>query len=265
VATYAFLWERPLENTLKQIADWGFRYVELMTAPPHVWPRDMDLDGRRALRRLLAENGLEVVALCPTFLDLNIASPNPGILQESVRQIQETVRLAHDLEVHLLVLIPGRRHILVPQPFDGTWLIAKAAIEQCVEEAERYGVTIGLENAPSLFLERSEQLCSMVQEVGSDNLRVVLDVANTAVGESPTDALDTVQDYLVHVHISDRADASWAHLTVGQGLLDFDEIFAKLEQIGFKGASIIETTSMSDPDGGVLASKAKLEAIGWHA
>jgi deoxyribonuclease-4 len=70
---------------------------------------------------------------------------------------------------------------------------------------------------------------------------------------------------LVHVHLSDHDEGSWSHLPVGQGLLDFAAILAKLQQIGFGGTSIIETTAMSDPDGGVLASKAKLEAIGWHA
>ncbi len=34
VATYTFLWTHPPEAALRQIVDWGFRRVELMSAPP---------------------------------------------------------------------------------------------------------------------------------------------------------------------------------------------------------------------------------------
>jgi deoxyribonuclease-4 len=265
VATYAFLWTHPLAATLRQIADWGFHQVELMTAPPHLWPRDLDPDAIRALKRSFKEFSLSPVAVCPTFLDLNIASPNPGFQRESTRQILETIRLARDLEAGIVVLIPGKRHALVPQPFEDTWRTAKGAIEECAAEAERCGVVLGLENAPSLFLECAEQLCRMVREVASNSLGIVFDVANSSAEEPLPTAFELVRDHLVHVHLSDRAANSWAHLPVGQGLLDFREIFAKLQEIGFAGSSIIETTHLTEPDAGVLASKAKLEMIGWRA
>ena len=78
-------------------------------------------------------------------------------------------------------------------------------------------------------------------------------------------ALDTVKDYLVHVHLSDYDDRIWAHLPVGMGCVDFREVAAKLQKIDFDGTSVIETTYLASPDGGVLASKARLEALGWRA
>jgi sugar phosphate isomerase/epimerase len=265
VASYAFLWTHPLDAALEMIADWGFRRLELMTAPPHVWPRALDREGTQVLRKMLDARDLSVVALCPTFLDLNIASPNPGIRRESINQIRETIYLAHGLAASIGVLIPGRRHALVPQSFDDTWQAAREAIEECLEDAERYGVLIGLENAPSFFIERSDQLRRMVEEIGSDQVRIVFDVANAAMRESLPKALDTVGDYLVHVHLSDCDLSSWAHLSVGEGRLNFQQIYAELQQMGFEGTSIIETTYLADKDGGVLSSKDRLEAIGWHA
>ena len=177
-ATYAFIWTHSLEAIIDQIAAWGFKHVELMPTPPHVWPRTLDQKDRESLRKLFEHRGLEVVALNPTFLDFNIASPNPGFQQESIVQIKEIIRLTHDLGARIMVLIPGRRHPLVPQPFEQSWQTAKQAITECLREAERYNVIIGLENAPTLFVERSDQLRQMVEEIGSDNVRIVFDTAN---------------------------------------------------------------------------------------
>lgn len=264
VATYAFLWEYTLEATLKQIADWGFRHVELMSAPPHVWTRALDRKGMQSLRKLFEAHGVELAALNPTFLELNLASPNPGFRQESITQTKETIRLAHELGAPIVVLIPGRRHVLVPQPFEETWQVAKQSIRECLGEAERYGIVLGIENAPSLFVERSDQLRRMVEEIASDYLRIVFDVANGMMCESLPDALDTVKDYLVHVHVSDCDGRNWAHLPVGMGGIDFHEIAGKLAEITFEGVSVIETTYLADPDGGVKESKRQLEAFGWH-
>lgn len=263
-ATYAFLYTHSLESILHKLADWGVKYLELMAAPPYIWPRELGQTERRALRGLIKSCGLELVALNPTFLDINLATPNPGFRRESINQVKEIIHLAHDLETAILVLIPGRRHPLVPQPFDESWQLAKGAIIECLPEAERYGVVLGLENAPTRFLERSDQLRRMVEEIESDYVQIVYDTANGAGCESLVKALDTIKDYLVHIHLSDYSDKGWAHLPVGQGQIDFGKIAAKLKDIDFNGISIIETTYLESQDGGVLASKTQLEALGWR-
>jgi len=264
VATYAFLWTHTLEEILEQMSEWGFQQVELMTTPPHIWPRTVDKTYRTKLHRVIEASGLEVVAVNPTFLDINIASPNPGFRAESVTQVKEIIRLAPDLGASILVLIPGKRHPLVPQPFEQSWQIAKASILECLPEAEQHGVILGLENAPTLFMERSEQLRRMVEEIGSEYVQVVFDTANGAPFEPLPEALEIVKDYLVHVHVSDYGKNRWAHLPVGAGQIDFGKIAARLEEIGFSGSSVIETTYLETPDGGVLASKTQLETLGWQ-
>ena len=67
-ATYAWLWDQSLEYAIDRIADIGFRSFEIMTAPPHVWPRGMDVAARRALRRHYEKRGLTLTSLNPTFL-----------------------------------------------------------------------------------------------------------------------------------------------------------------------------------------------------
>src|SRR3972149_4420248 len=56
-ATYAWLWDRPLEYAIDRIAELGFRRFEAMTASPHVWPRAMDGGARPAPRRASRNGG----------------------------------------------------------------------------------------------------------------------------------------------------------------------------------------------------------------
>lgn len=72
---------------LFNIARLGFRSCELMDATPHMLPAETDANRRKAIRARLAERGLTLTALNPTFLDLNLASTNAGMRREVVSQI----------------------------------------------------------------------------------------------------------------------------------------------------------------------------------
>ena len=106
--TYSWLWDLSLQDAVRRIADMGFKYFELMSAPPHCWPRDWSAADRTAFRRLYESLGLHLSSVNPTFLDLNMASPNPGIREETIRQLRETIQLAHDLGAGIVVVAGGR-------------------------------------------------------------------------------------------------------------------------------------------------------------
>ena len=108
--TYSWLWDAPLTDAVRRIADMGFRYFELMSHFPHCWPRDWTTADRKAFRQLVESLGLRISSVNPTFLDINIASPNPGIRDESIRQLRETIQLAHEIGAGIVVAPAGRRH-----------------------------------------------------------------------------------------------------------------------------------------------------------
>ena len=49
------------------------------------------------------------------------------------------------------------------------------------------------------------------------------------------------------------------------GFKRVEEIAIKLQEIAYDGTSVIETTYLVSPDGGVRESKVQLEALGWRA
>jgi sugar phosphate isomerase/epimerase len=264
-AQYAYLLNHSLDFALDDIKALGFRYLELMTAPPHFWPPAFDRDQRTALRKRIEGLGLELVAVNPTFLDLNMASPNPGMRAESVRQIIDQITLAHDLGARLIVVIVGKRHPLVAYPVEVVWQrFAREGVLRCVEHAEELGVIFGLENGPSLFIDTTEKMRFILDEIGSRHLKVVFDVANASVVEPILPALDRIKDELVHVHLSDTDLRTWTHSGIGEGKIDFPPIAEKLLEIGYQGVSILETTMPDEPRASIIDSVTRLTRLGWH-
>jgi sugar phosphate isomerase/epimerase len=264
-AQYAYLLNYTLDFTLKEIKALGFRYLELMTAAPHIWPPAFDQNQRKSLRNQIETLGLELVAVNPTFLDINMASPNPGMREESVRQIMDQITLAHDLGAKLIVVIIGKRHPLIAYPVEVVWeKFAKEGILRCVEHAEKMNVIFGLENGPSLFIDTVDRMRFVLNEVRSSHMKAVFDVANASVVEPIVPALDKIKGDLVHVHLSDTDLQNWAHAGIGEGKIDFLPIAEKLREINYQGISILETTMPNEPKVSIIDSVEKLTRLGWH-
>jgi len=81
------LFMEPLENILQKAEDDGFELVELLCEGPY-WPRRLLQDGDSL--EVFESFDLEVLIHAPT-IDLNPASMNRGIREETGRQMVETI------------------------------------------------------------------------------------------------------------------------------------------------------------------------------
>ena len=261
-AVYTYLWECSLEEALERCARLAFDRVEIMTSPPFVWPAHLGPFERRRLRRQLERLGLEATSLNPTFLDLNLISLNPAIRSASIAEVKETIRLAADIGAAVVVISAGRRHPLIPSPFEDAESLALDVIGDCARLCGELGVTLGVENIPSLFVQTVAQLVGLVEAVGSPHCRIVYDVANAHMVEEPASGLRTVAPYLALVHYSDTTKRKWEHLPIGMGEVDFAAATEMLREINYEGTVVLETTYPEDPDGGIRSSAEALAQLG---
>lgn len=262
-ATYTYLWDLPIDDAIRRLAGLGFRHVELMAAPPHLWPRDVDRLRREQLRNLCNSLGVEIVSINPTFLDLNLASPNPGIREESIRQLQEAADLASDLGAKVLVSVSGQRHPLIAPSQQWLWNTVKESIHRCLEHCVKRGIHLGLENGWTV-INRAQQMVQMAREIDNPSFGIVYDVANAAMVHSPTDGLKMIGSHLIHVHLSDTDYRTWKHNPVGDGVVNFSQVAQTLREIGYEGVSILEITHPQDSDGAMTRSAESLEYMGWR-
>jgi sugar phosphate isomerase/epimerase len=262
-ATYTYLYECTLDEAIRRLADHGFRFFELTSTPPHPTPEELDGPARRRLAQLCARLGIQPLAVQPTFADVNLATLNRGIREESVRQIQGCIQLASDLGASIVVVVPGRVRPLIPPPFADSLAQAAGSLEACLLLAERLGITLALESTPYSITPDAARLLQLVDRLGHPQVGVALDVANNSMVEPPEGALRAVRPHLRLVHVSDTMPTQWLHAAVGDGSLDFASIARTLHEIGYEGPTILETTVADDPDGALRRSRLALEPLGW--
>jgi sugar phosphate isomerase/epimerase len=260
--TYSWLWDAPLTEAVRRIAAMGFRYFELMSHFPHCWPRGWSTSDRRAFRQLVESLGLRISSVNPTFLDINIASPNPGIRDEAVRQLRETIQLAHEIGAGIVVAPAGRKHMLLAPDQSYLWGLVREALEDLLVDCERLGVTFGLENAYNV-IPSAPLLVQMCRELSHPKLRLVYDVANATMVESPLDGLEMVAPFLGLLHFSDTDEKVWGHGRIGTGAVDFAAVTEKVRMLGYDGPTIMEIVDGKMPEESNRISLERLRGLGW--
>lgn len=262
-ATYTFLYKESIFSAIDSLARSGFRTIELTATPPHIDIDDFDNQSRKRLRTRVAKCEINIVSVNPTYLDLNLASLNTGMRKETVRQLKLTLQLCSDLEATILVLFGGRRHVLIPAPLNITKQVVVDELEYLLDYANMLGVTIGLENGPTLLFQTGTDLVDMIKLMSSPNLRAVFDVANAHMVEEPINGLKAILPYMNLLHISDTTKAKWAHSPVGDGDVQFDKIAEVLDAATYLGPSILEVIDIDNPNAGLERSAFELNQLGW--
>ncbi|MBI2322807.1 MAG: sugar phosphate isomerase/epimerase [Chloroflexi bacterium] len=261
-STYSYLYDYTLDDSLQRIADLGFRYVELLTMPPHLWAPDPRGRARSALRARMESLGLEAIAVGPMYFDLNLASTNPAVRAASVHEVVHNLRLASDLGARVVTTIAGRRNALFPAPLDLTWDLCRQSLLECLDTAAHVGVAIGLEPIMYSFISTGADARRMIEGIGSSWLRGLIDTANAHATEGVEAAVQAVGPYLAHVQISDTVKGQLRHDPVGDGEIDFWAAIAALRAVGYDGPCILELCHAADPDGGLRVSVQRLGEIG---
>jgi deoxyribonuclease-4 len=262
-STFGYLHHRSLSEALDDLAAQGFDAIELTPSPPHLHPPALGAYDRRALARRLARLGLRCVSVNPSFGDLNIISTNPELRELSLRQIEQGIELASELEAPFHVVVPGRRHALAPAPADDARAVLLAGLERLLRAAERHGVTIALENSPYGFLGTADDLVGISDEVGDDRLALCYDVANGLAQEDPAAAIRLIGARLGFAHVSDTPRGPWRHTSPGRGEVDFGAFAAALEAVGYAEATVYELVDEEDPAPRLADDLAALRAHGW--
>ncbi|MGI8449663.1 MAG: sugar phosphate isomerase/epimerase family protein [Streptosporangiaceae bacterium] len=261
--TFGWLHLATLPESLRALADHGFRSLELTTAPPHLFAPAFGPYERQELARTLAALGMRVVSVNPSFVDINLISTNPEIFEISARQIIANLELAADVGASFVVVIPGRRHALAPAPGEAARAVLDRQLARLVPRAEELGVTIALENSPYGYLGGSADLIEIVDRWSSSQLRITFDVANALAIEDPADGVRRIGPRLALAHVSDTWRDTWAHTSAGRGEVDFPAFAAALTDIGFGGPTVYELVDGEDPEPRLPADLAALASAGW--
>jgi protein FrlC len=230
----------PLEDTIRRLAAIGYDGIEIGAASPHAYPRYLDRDRRRTIRRVLEESGIALSSMLPApggGAGYNPCSPSVEERRATVEHYKEVAELCSELGGSMLLYIAGW------QVFGTTraqaWEWSRAGLREIAQAADGQGVTVVVEPtaADSNLVESADDAIEMMEEVGLPNVKVMFDTFHAFYRkEVPSDYVYRMGKDLRHVHLSDTD-----RLPPGAGGGgDFGSLVAALGEVGFDGYLTME-------------------------
>lgn len=221
--------ERPLEKAIAFALEQRFEAFEVWADHPHAHPDETRPETRKELRARLRE--FVRVSLHGPLGNASLASINPGIWRESVRQYLATVELAHDLGATVVVIHPGD---LRDHRFKDEFLrLSCEALARVADRAAQLGVTVAVENCGPYHAgvdQTTADLAAIVRSLGTRG-RLCIDTGHAAVNKNAGEILSTLGEAIAHVHIHDNHGARDEHLAIGAGTIDFSPYVPLLRQL----------------------------------
>lgn len=202
----------------KACAD-GFDAVELLCEGPYL--------PRQALKNIwqfeiLLEYDIELTIHSPT-VDLNPASLNAGIREETAKQLRETVDLAATIGASTITTHPGYVKRINDTLTQRSLESAFSSLETWAMYSKDAGIEPAIENMPR----NQKYFCTNVSEH-----KLFVEMCSTSatidVGHAHTN--DLVQEFLqadlpiAYFHVSDNDGLRDQHLTVGAGTIDWSQL-----------------------------------------
>jgi sugar phosphate isomerase/epimerase len=238
----------------------GFSAYKLVTKPFDwaVGLEDMGFDGWEIVsegqqkitkeslpefKDLIGSMNIEITVHGP-FSDLNPASVNDAIWNESIRQIKQCVELSADFS-RIIVVHPGLLSPLGAQMPDESWSRNVEALRELCRHAEEYGVTLCLENMPDmekLLCRTPSEIFGMIESAGS-GIGMTFDVGHANTMDNKAEFLREKAKF-THVHIHDNHGKKDEHLELGKGTVNWDRVLFELKD--FKGMAVVEARSLEE-------------------
>lgn len=274
---------------LRKAVELGYRSVALVAKRPHVSPLDYDSAARQALKKRIAELGLELAALMG-YTDFTAGIERPGIpsAEMNAGYVEVLCRLAADLETPRLRIFTGYERPGVS--YDAQYSELVKGLTLAARQAARYGVTLLLQNHHDLAVHH-EQLAWLLKEVGEPNLKLAFDawspflqgLAGPAMVEAvqavgPWIAWTTVADYVLHPryryepqlvnYVRSQPDLVRA-VPPGQGQVDYAAFFQGLRAVGYQGHVAYEMCAVLEGGGSIenldRTARVFLEFLACHS
>ncbi len=117
--------------------------------------------------------------------------------------------------------------------------------KQIAQICEKYDIICVIEADPSVHSNTPHKTAELVSKIDSPYIKVLFDPGNEVwVNEKASeDAYDAVKPYLAHIHIKDAdiIDGKPDGVKIGEGLVDYKTLFARLINDGYSGNVMLET------------------------
>jgi len=166
--------------------------------------------------------------------DINLASLNERIREDSVIEMLATLESAANLDIGLVTVHPGLTSMSVPYMEEKAVMKAKKSLGALDRLSDEYGVAVAVE----MLGQTAEEMKDLLD---GTNLRMCFDIGHANTTGQIDEFISQFKDRFINIHIHDNNGKMDEHLTLGEGNIDFKKVLSDLGN--YKGNFIIESRS----------------------
>lgn len=243
---HSFVWtggqtQQGLEHALEKSAEHGYRTIEFAYLRPELF----DLD---QLARKAQALDVQIGVTMGLPRDKDVSATDAASVRAGKQMLADAVRAVRDIGGNKLGGILYSAHTKYDrQPSADGWKNSVQAIAETADLAKDAGVDLVLEvvnRFESNLLNTTAQGLKFVDETGSDHVRLHLDTFHMNIEEAnPAAAIRLAGDKLGYFHIG---ESNRGYL--GDGTVNFDQIFDALLDIGYQRDIVFESFSTTVVD-----------------
>jgi sugar phosphate isomerase/epimerase len=252
--------EEPVRTSLEKLSVMGFQAIDIFADSPALDYRQVQAADIAYIKALAERCGVEYSMHGPCW-DINPASENAGHREDVVAHYLQGIRLAAAIGASTMVVHSGWKSDAKLSARDAL-KYSIDTIARCAPEAERLGITLGVENvgygAVNMF-SSIEDWVGIAEGIASPAVGLTLDVGHAVLeGFEPAAAVLAAGSRLKHVHLHSNMGKADDHLRLDRGNVDFGPVMQALRQIGFAGHASIEIYAPEGEKEAALQASRKL-------
>ncbi|MCI9149273.1 MAG: TIM barrel protein [Lachnospiraceae bacterium] len=214
-----------------------------------------DWDGRdwKALLKKKQELGLELSAICAkdrgTLAD-------PSTHEQAVKGLAETIEVAKEFACPNIIIVANNMEGFTREESHKNIV---EGLKKLAPLAEQAGVTLILEPIVGSYFMDSAEPFAMIEEVGSQNLKLLYDVFHYQIMEgNVTSVIKNNVDKIGHIHVAGAPDRH----EIFDGELNYDYIIKSIAESGYQGYVALEYLPTMDKEESVTKCREVLMNAG---
>jgi hexulose-6-phosphate isomerase len=218
--------KRTLSDQLQIAADAGFESAQIDTI------FDASAVKEAAAGASKAKIGIDSIVVS-THWGSPLTDPDPAVFEKTMEATRVSLQNAKDLGADMLLLVPG---VVNPKVmYRDAWTRSLDRVKKLAEDAERIGITIGIENVWNKFLLSPMEMKTFIETVDSKRVRAWFDIGNVVLFGYSQDWIRTLGPLIARLHIKDFKSDTREFTPLQEGSVDWPEVMRALDEIKFEG------------------------------
>ena len=240
----AFPSDWSLERIFKEARENGFDGVELWLTEDGIVRLDSTREDMEKVKELAKKYGIELYSLASGLYWQYSLTDEDSVVREKAKGIvRKQLELAHDLGCDTILVIPGCVGVdFVPGSGIVDYETAYARAYEWLEElkpcAEKWQVSIGIENVWNKFLLSPLEMRDLIDRVGSPYVGAYLDIGNVLNFGYPEQWVRILGERIRKIHLKDFSREVGninGFVELLKGDVDYPAVIEALKKISYDG------------------------------